>query len=111
MSISTHVLDTVSGRPARGLRVVLECAATDGRWQLVAQGVTDRDGRVFDLLSRAGSVGSHRIVFDTGAWAAAQGRKSFYPRVTVEFSVTEPAEHHHVPLLLGPYGYTTYRGS
>jgi len=111
VSISTHVLDTVSGQPARGLHVALEAAATDGKWQLVAQGITDSGGRVADLLFRAGSAGSHRIVFDTGAWSAAQGRESFYPRVTVEFAVIEPAAHHHIPLLVSPYGYTTYRGS
>jgi len=111
MSISTHVLDTVRGRPVSGLHVALEAAANDGRWQLVAQGMTDADGRVTDLLSRVGSVGPHRIVFDTGDWAANHGQQSFYPRVTVEFVVADPAQHLHIPLLLSPFGYTTYRGT
>ncbi len=111
MSVSTHVLDTVSGQPAQGVRVTLEAAATDGKWQLVAAGVTDSDGRVADLLSRVGADGPHRIVFNTGDWAAAQGQVTFYPRVTVEFTITDPTGHHHVPLLLSPFGYTTYRGS
>lgn len=111
MSISTHVLDTVSGKPARGMPVALEASTIDGKWQLVAQGLTDSDGRVPELFPRVGSAGPHRILFDTGGWSAAQGREHFYPRVTVEFMVTEPASHHHIPLLLSPFGYTTYRGS
>ncbi|MGB9378574.1 MAG: hydroxyisourate hydrolase [Mycobacteriales bacterium] len=111
MSISTHVLDMLSGRPAVGLHVVLESAAADGHWQTVAEGVTNHEGRVADLLSRQGASGPHRIVFDTGNWAAGQGQVTFYPRVTIEFTVSDAVAHHHVPLLLGPFGYTTYRGS
>ncbi len=107
-SLSTHVLDTSAGRPAAGLRVTLESA--DG--VVVASGVTDADGRVGSL---AGDLpdGDHRIRFDTGAWFAEQGVAAFYPEVVVAFTVAgdEPGEHFHVPLLLSPYGYSTYRGS
>ena len=105
MSVSTHVLDTVAGRPAAGIAVRL-LAGDD----LLAEGVTDRDGRV-RLTEDATGVGTHRLVFATGPWFAEQGRDAFYPEVVLTFVVHEPAEHHHVPLLLAPFAYSTYRGS
>ena len=105
MSVSTHVLDSVTGRPAAGIAVRL-FAADD----LLAEGVTDRDGRC-RLTEDATGVGTHRLVFATGPWFAEQGRDSFYPEVVLTFVVQEPAEHHHVPLLLAPFAYSTYRGS
>jgi len=105
VSVSTHVLDSVLGRPAVGIEVLL-FAGDD----LLAEGVTDRDGRC-RLTEEATTAGPHRLVFATGAWFAEQGREAFYPEVTLTFSVTEPAEHHHVPLLLAPFAYSTYRGS
>ncbi|MCF6475445.1 hydroxyisourate hydrolase [Nonomuraea sp. MG754425] len=99
MSLSTHVLDAVTGRPAAGLRVRLE---HDGR--VVAEGRTDGDGRIKGWSVAAGV---HRIVFDTGEYL----EDTFYPEVVVTFTVTDPDGHHHVPLLLSPYAYTTYRGS
>jgi 5-hydroxyisourate hydrolase len=105
MSVSTHVLDAVEGRPAAGIAVRL-FAGDD----LVAEGVTDRDGRC-RLTDDATGVGTHRLVFATGAWFAEQARAAFYPEVVLTFAVTEPAEHHHVPLLLSPFAYSTYRGS
>ncbi|MEV0384480.1 hydroxyisourate hydrolase [Nonomuraea sp. NPDC050643] len=99
MSFSTHVLDAVTGRPAAGLRVRLE---HDGR--VVAEGRTDDDGRIKGWEPGAGI---HRVVFDTGAYL----KETFYPEVVVTFTVTDPAQHHHVPLLLSPYAYSTYRGS
>jgi len=108
-SLSTHVLDTSAGRPAEGVRVSLE--APDGT--LLATGVTDADGRVGDLAADLAS-GDHRIRFDTGAWFAARGVAAFYPEVVVAFTVTagqDEGEHYHVPLLLNPFGYSTYRGS
>ena len=105
MSISTHVLDAVAGRPAAGIAVRL-FAGED----LLAEGVTDRDGRC-RLTEEATGVGTHRLVFATGIWFTEQGRAAFYPEVVLTFAVQEPAEHHHVPLLLSPFAYSTYRGS
>ena len=104
MSLSTHVLDAVSGRPAVGVPLRLE---RDG--VMLAETVTDGDGRVRDLGPPA--AGTYRITFDTGAWFAATGTTGFYPEVAVAFIVTDPAQHHHVPLLLSPFAYSTYRGS
>ena len=111
MSLSTHVLDTAAGRPARGVAVVCERASTEG-WQRLAERVTDADGRIGDLVP-AGELatGVHRLTFATGEWAATNGMTIFWPHVTVAFDVTDAGEHHHVPLLLSPYGYSTYRGS
>ena len=105
MSVSTHVLDSVLGRPAAGIAVRL-FAGED----LLAEGVTDRDGRC-RLTEAATALGTHRLVFATGQWFAEQGREAFYPEVVLTFAVVEPAEHHHVPLLLAPFAYSTYRGS
>lgn len=105
MSISTHVLDSVLGRPAVGMTVQLRRGD-----ELLAEGVTDDDGRC-RLLPGTGSPGAHRIVFGTGAWFADQDRETFYPSVTLEFTVLDADAHHHVPLLLAPFAYSTYRGS
>jgi 5-hydroxyisourate hydrolase len=105
VSISTHVLDAAAGRPAGGIAVRL-FAGDD----LLAEGVTDRDGRC-GLTEDATGVGTHRLVFATGVWFAQQARDAFYPEVVLTFTVQEPAEHHHVPLLLSPFAYSTYRGS
>jgi 5-hydroxyisourate hydrolase len=105
MSVSTHVLDAVAGRPAAGIAVRL-FAGND----LLAEGVTDRDGRC-RLTDDATGAGTHRLVFATGVWFAEQAREAFYPEVVLTFAVQEPAEHHHVPLLLSPFAYSTYRGS
>jgi len=108
-SLSTHVLDTATGRPAAGLRVTLEAA--DG--SVLAEALTDDDGRVGTLAGDL-TAEDHRIRFDTGAWFAGQGIEAFYPEVVVAFTVAadEPSdEHFHVPLLLSPFGYSTYRGS
>jgi 5-hydroxyisourate hydrolase len=105
VSVSTHVLDAVLGRPAAGMTVQLLDA--DG---VVASGATDADGRC-RLTEDATATGPHRLVFGTGAWSQAQGRETFWPEVVLTFAVREPAEHHHVPLLLSPFSYSTYRGS
>jgi 5-hydroxyisourate hydrolase len=105
MTISTHVLDTSRGRPAEGVPVVLERAAGDG-WEPIGRGATDADGRASDLGSA--SAGRYRLTFDTGAYL---GEETFYPQVTVEFRVDQGEAHYHVPLLLNPFGYSTYRGS
>jgi 5-hydroxyisourate hydrolase len=108
--ISTHVLDTSRGRPASGVAVVLE-RALDAGWERVASGVTDADGRARDLLRSRPQAGRYRLIFDTGAYFTASGDKAFYPEVSVTFDVDGAEEHYHVPLLLNPYGYSTYRGS
>jgi 5-hydroxyisourate hydrolase len=105
MSVSTHVLDAVTGRPATGIAVRL--FAGD---ELLAEAVTDRDGRC-RLTDDATAVGTHRLVFATGPWFAEQDRETFYPEVVLTVAVQEPADHHHVPLLLSPFAYSTYRGN
>jgi 5-hydroxyisourate hydrolase len=108
MSLSTHVLDATSGRPAAGVAVRLEEWA-DGEWRPAAEAQTDGDGRVGALGDPAEGV--HRLRFDTGAYFDAAGVTTFYPEVTVTFTVLDAAAHHHVPLLLSPFAYSTYRGS
>jgi 5-hydroxyisourate hydrolase len=111
MSISTHVLDATTGRPAAGLELVLS-RQDGGQWRELARRRTDGDGRVADLAPGA-PAGVHRIVFLTEAYLKAQSptAETFYPEIVVIFQITDPAGHHHVPLLLSPYAYSTYRGS
>jgi 5-hydroxyisourate hydrolase len=110
--ITSHVLDTSVGRAASGLRVQLDVAATDGSFRALSERVTNDDGRVMDLLGDAVlEARTYRLTFHTGEYFAAAGRPTFYPSVSVVFAVTSPAEHHHVPLLLSPFGYSTYRGT
>ncbi|MEZ4316641.1 MAG: hydroxyisourate hydrolase [Myxococcota bacterium] len=109
--LTSHVLDTALGRPARGIAVLVERSTGDD-WTLLARGTTNDDGRVPDLLSPgAFDVGTYRVTFLTGPYLEAQGNPAFYPHVTVVFRVDAPDEHYHIPLLLSPFGYSTYRGS
>jgi 5-hydroxyisourate hydrolase len=108
-SLSTHVLDAVSGQPAVGVRVSLECRVGE-EWQPLGDGVTDTDGRLRDLAPHGLHAGAHRLVFATGEYFAATGQTGFYPEVTVAFTVADD-RHYHVPLLLSPYAFSTYRGS
>jgi 5-hydroxyisourate hydrolase len=108
--ITTHVLDTSRGCPAAGVPVVLE-RAVDSAWQRVGRGTTDADGRVSDLLPSAPDDGRYRLTFETGAYFRAVGDAGFYPEVSVTFEVSPGDDHYHVPLLLSPFGYSTYRGS
>lgn len=112
MSVSTHVLDTSHGRPAEGLRILFETANADG-WDRVGAATTDEDGRAPDLIpdDTVIDAGVYRMTFETGDWFAQRGVPAFYPRVRVEFEITDATQHHHVPLLLSPFGYSTYRGS
>lgn len=112
-AITTHILDTALGRPARGVPVALEWQTADANWQTLGQGVTDEDGRLRTLLAPNYQLqpGNYRLTFDTGAYLAQQHRASFYPQITVVFTVQDTAAHYHVPLLLAPFGYSTYRGS
>lgn len=108
--ITTHVLDTSRGRPAAGVPLLLE-RAQDSGWEPVGRDTTDGDGRARDLLSSAPVEGHYRLTFDTGAYFRAVGETGFYPEVSVTFVVGDGGEHYHVPLLLSPFGYSTYRGS
>ncbi|HEX2313023.1 MAG TPA: hydroxyisourate hydrolase [Thermomonospora sp.] len=112
MSLSTHVLDTRLGRPAAQVPVRLD-RYDGGSWQPLAEASTDEDGRLGGLPGGGADLvaGIHRLRFGTGPYFAAQGVETFYPEVSVIFEVADPSEHHHVPLLLSPYGYSTYRGS
>ncbi|SRR5579871_766962 len=105
-AITTHVLDTAAGRPAGGVAIVLEHLAA-GRWKELGRGVTDHDGRLRTLLpeGETPAPGTYRLTFDTRA------RSQFFPTVTIHFTITESSQHYHVPLLLSPFGYSTYRGS
>ena len=130
-TLSTHVLDATSGRPAAGVPVRLERRGPDG-WSPAGSGQTDADGRLrlaggadSREPSQAGQAGQefaagsgpgfepgvYRITFDTGVYFQARGVASFYPEVTVTFELAGPGEHYHVPLLLSPFAYSTYRGS
>jgi 5-hydroxyisourate hydrolase len=110
--ITTHVLDTARGRPAQGVPVTLEIEVAGG-WKLVGEGTTNADGRISDLVSAEVSIapGVYRLIFDTGKYFANQQSESFYPQVTIIFRLADAAQHYHVPLLLSPFGYSTYRGS
>lgn len=109
-SLSTHVLDAVSGNPASEVTVSLCRRTFDGTWSRLSATDTDADGRVRELVPQGLEPGDHRLVFDTAAYFAATGQIGFYPEVAITFSVTDE-RHHHVPLLLSPSAYSTYRGS
>ena len=119
-TLSTHVLDATAGRPAAGVPVRLERRGPDG-WSPAGAGKTDADGRLRlgggdsqesgRQAGRGFEPGVYRITFDTGTYFQACGIASFYPEVTVTFEITGHGEHYHVPLLLSPFAYSTYRGS
>jgi 5-hydroxyisourate hydrolase len=109
-AISTHVLDTAGGGPAVGLDVRLERVATAGTEE-IARATTDSAGRIASLGPDFVEPGTYRLVFDTGAYHARQRGQAFFPEIAVTFAVADGTEHYHVPLLLSPFGYTTYRGS
>jgi len=108
VSLSTHVLDTTRGEPAAGVLVRLDRRDGDG-WTAIASGHTDEDGRLRDFVpGEVWGEGVYRLVFDT---AAHLGQEAFFPEVAIAFRVADPDRHLHVPLLLSPFGFTTYRGS
>jgi 5-hydroxyisourate hydrolase len=109
VTFSTHVLDATTGRPAAGILVRLERSLPAGGWAPVADGQADADGRL--RLPGGVEPGVYRVTFGTGAYFKARGSASFYPEVAVTFEATVPGEHCHVPLLLSPFAYSTYRGS
>ncbi|MFZ5467929.1 MAG: hydroxyisourate hydrolase [Myxococcota bacterium] len=109
-TLSTHVLDTSTGRPAAGLSLRLEAREGQG-WKELGRGQTNADGRLKDLAPGPLPPGVYRLTFDTAGYFRAQGKQGFYPEVTVMFDIAAANEHYHVPLLLSPYGFSTYRGS
>jgi 5-hydroxyisourate hydrolase len=112
MSLSTHVLDAMLGRPAAGVTVTLERRDDSGRWAAVATGATGADGRLSGWLPDGEPrPGVHRLVFGTGGYFAARGVATLYPEVAITFQVDDGAGHYHLPLLLSPFAYSTYRGS
>jgi len=124
MKITSHILDTARGAPAAGVRVALAVRGAAGEWREIATGITDTDGRVADLLAGAGdgdgagagASGEYRLTFATADYHRDHGVACFHPRVEVVFTVAgvaadNPDAHYHIPLLLSPFGYTTYRGS
>ncbi len=114
--ISTHVLDTSRGAPATGLTVTLAMRGSsdsDLSWTEVRRGETDADGRLAPLWppDRPLEIGLFRLTFDTGSYFRRAGGVGFYPEIRVCFEIRDASQHHHVPLLLSPFGYSTYRGS
>jgi len=111
--ITTHVLDTSRGCPAVGVAVVLERQAGDDCWTEFARSATNADGRSAALLPEGVTLatGTYRLRFATAAYFQSFGVRGFYPEVQVVFQIDDAHAHYHVPLLLSPYGYSTYRGS
>jgi 5-hydroxyisourate hydrolase len=104
MSLSTHVLDAARGLPAAGVAVRLDRREDGGGWTTLAEARTDADGRIKEWGAQPGT-GVHRLTFETA------GLSDFYPEVAVTFTIDDPGRHHHVPLLISPFAYSTYRGS
>jgi 5-hydroxyisourate hydrolase len=111
VSVSTHVLDIMRGTPAAGLAVTLSRQEPDGDWTVVGDAVTDADGRVRELARGELDAGVYRLDFSTRPYFERSGLSAFYPQVSVVFSLEDPTARVHVPLLLGPFGYTTYKGT
>ena len=109
--ITTHILDTSLGKPAEGVAASLE-QRVEGAWNEVGNGTTDGDGRISTLLQQDTVLdpGVFRLIFNTGDYYSRKGTECFYPKVVIVFETTD-SSHYHVPLLLNPFGYSTYRGS
>ncbi|MEO5571225.1 MAG: hydroxyisourate hydrolase [Bacteroidia bacterium] len=109
--VTTHILDTSIGKPVMGVSIILEHKLSDA-WKKIAEGITNEDGRVMHLLTKDKILekGIYRLIFEITSYFNNQNKKPFYPRVTIEFEIFD-SSHYHVPLLLNPFGYSTYRGS
>jgi len=109
--VTTHVLDTSSGKPAPEITIILYFFKEDN-WDEIASGITNKDGRISDLFKKETSLekGIYKMKFETGDYFKQRGLKNFYPQVEIIFEI-DSDEHYHIPLLLSPFGYTTYRGS
>ena len=111
-TITTHVLDISAGHPAAHIAVLLEWQSSPGAWAEAGHGVTDANGRLQELAGGKDlPAGVYRLTFDTGAYFAKRQIAGFYPQVTILFEVKDGQAHYHIPLLLSPFGYSTYRGS
>jgi len=110
-AITTHVLDISRGKPAPGVLVTLERRSSDGSWGPVGHGETDKDGRLCTLTPEPVESGTYRLTFDTGTYFRERHVETFFPEAVIIFNVNDGEQHYHVPLLLGPWGYSTYRGS
>ncbi|MGX1750097.1 hydroxyisourate hydrolase [Glutamicibacter protophormiae] len=108
--ITTHILDTGTGRPSSGVKATLEAKTASG-WQEIGSGITDADGRIKNLGPTQVEAGHYRVSFEIGDYFGKQGTESFFPGVTIDFYVNNVDEHYHVPLLISPFAYSTYRGS
>ena len=110
--ITTHILDTTAGKPAKGVTIALYHQTASG-WTEIALGTTNADGRIADLLpkDKVLSAGIYKMHFETQAYFDKAGTAAFYPFVEIVFQIAGSGEHYHVPLLLNPFGYSTYRGS
>ena len=110
--ITTHVLDTALGKPAAGIEVRLLGKHGD-QWRTLGAGTTDSDGRITTLLAADTKLpsGDYRLIFDTGAYHRKTQTSAFYPHIQITFTLDSAGAHHHIPLLLNPFGYSTYRGS
>jgi 5-hydroxyisourate hydrolase len=110
--ITSHVLDVSLGRPAAGVPVLLEVEEVGTGWKQLSRAETDNDGRLRELVAPGALVeGTYRLTFDTHAYFASRKVESLYPLVSIVFSVRDAKEHYHIPLLLSPFGFSTYRGS
>ncbi len=106
-TLSSHVLDTALGKPASGIPVTLASGT-----QVLGHGVTDADGRIREFAGLGSlEAGTYRLTFAVADYFRAAGRSSLYATIAVEFHIAEGGDHYHIPLLLSPYGYSTYRGS
>jgi 5-hydroxyisourate hydrolase len=110
MGISTHILDTSRGKPAPGVLVTLESRTGDGVWKPIGHGETNDDGRL-RITEDSVESGTYRLTFDVGTYFRERHVETFYPEAIIIFSVNDGAQHYHVPLLLSPWGYSTYRGT
>ena len=110
--ITTHVLDTSRGRPAVGIEVALEILSGK-EWKLLGNGLTDASGRCTTLMAEDGQIvsGTYRLVFHIAPYYEVQHTETFFGKIPIVFEIARPEAHYHVPLLISPFGYSTYRGS
>ena len=110
--ITTHVLDTTTGKPASELSISLQRRNPDGSFTTIAKGITNEDGRITDLLKEGElQIGIYKMHFDTDGYLKNNGIDGFYPEAVICFRIENTKQHYHIPLLLSPFGYSTYRGS
>lgn len=111
--ITTHILDISIGRPAANVGVRLERRTSDGGWEAIGKERTDSDGRARNLVPEGAALiaSIHRLTFDVASYFSSRQVDCFYPEVSIAFAVNDDSQHYHVPLLLSPFGYSTYRGS